>query len=64
MSDSAIASDFLQLLNVECGISSEITLNRVLTVDNGGNSLNLFIGQVTNTRVRIDFSLGNSNNNV
>ena len=58
VTDPAIASDFLQLLDVQGGISSEITLYRVLFVDHGSDSSHLVIGQITNASVRIDFSLG------
>ena len=53
MTDTSVASDFLQSLDVQSGLSSEVTLYHVMLVDDIADLSYFFICQVSDTSIRI-----------
>ena len=58
MSDTAIAIDFYQALDVKSNFTSEVTLNVVVRFDLISERCNLSLGKVLSTSVRVNASLG------
>ena len=57
MTDSAIAANLLQSLDVHSDLSAKITLNSLSVSNNSCQLLHFVIGQILNTGVRINASL-------
>ena len=58
MTDSSVASDLLQSLDVHSDISAEITLDHDVEIFNSNTDLvDFFVGQISDTSARIDSCL-------
>ena len=57
MTNTSVASDFLQSLDVHCDLSSKITLYGNGLVDYITDTSYFFIGQISDTGIRIDICL-------
>ena len=57
MTNTSVASDFLQSLDVHCDLTTKVTLNGNGLVDCITNTSYFFIGQISDTGIRIDICL-------
>ena len=57
MTDTSVASDFLQSLNVEGDFSTKVTFYCHCFINNCAESLYFVISQISDTCVRINFCL-------
>ena len=58
VTDTAIAADLLETLDVHRSLSSEITFYHVLGFDDSADASNFFVCQVLNSGIGADFCLG------